>query len=339
MEEYIISFEGLKKMVDSLIKDGTDVIAPSKDNSRFISIKKSEDLLLSPEKGPTDISAKQVVFPRSDVILYYKREKNAVELKDPEPKINQVLFGVKPCDASSFKIMSKVFNWDYKDDLFNKRLENTVIIGIACTYSDNYCFCTSVGLSPASKSGSDLFLVKISDSDFALFAVSDKGIQFVKKYSQLLSKGEPDKSKQALDSIKGPANKFDARKVKDWLDKNFETDFFDTVGDVCLGCGQCAFVCPTCHCFDIVDEDYSYNEGRRMKNWDSCQFSLFTLHASGHNPRDTQSKRYRQRVNHKFKYYVDRFNEILCTGCGRCSRGCPVTINIGEIITKIGNLL
>jgi hypothetical protein len=50
-----------------------------------------------------------------------------------------------------------------------------------------------------------------------------------------------------------------------------------------------------------------------MKNWDACQFGMFTVHGSGHNPRDTQPKRYRQRIAHKFKYYHDKFDEILCT--------------------------
>ena len=55
----------------------------------------------------------------------------------------------------------------------------------------------------------------------------------------------------------------------------------------CLGCGACAYTCPVCHCFDIVDEGNA-REGVRARNWDACQFPLFTLHASGHNPRGEQ---------------------------------------------------
>ena len=131
---------------------------------------------------------------------------------------------------------------------------------------------------------------------------------------------------------------FDYKNIKNWLDNNFANNFWDTAGELCMGCAQCAFVCPTCHCFDIVDENCGLNCGRRAKNWDSCQFSLFTKHTSGHNPRDNQNKRYRQRIMHKFKYYNDKFDEILCTGCGRCSRGCEAGIDIAGILEEINHL-
>jgi ferredoxin len=100
----------------------------------------------------------------------------------------------------------------------------------------------------------------------------------------------------------------------------------------CHGCGACASVCPTCHCFDIVDEHDSSEAGVRRRNWDSCQTAKFTLHASGHNPRASQSERFRQRIQHKFSIYPKRFGEILCTGCGRCSRVCPGGMNLPEIL-------
>ncbi len=75
--------------------------------------------------------------------------------------------------------------------------------------------------------------------------------------------------------------------------------------------------------------------GKRRKNWDACGFWKFTHHASGHNPRDLQPKRYRNRIMHKFKYYDDKFGQTLCTGCGRCIRICPVGIDIAAIVEEI----
>jgi len=87
-----------------------------------------------------------------------------------------------------------------------------------------------------------------------------------------------------------------------------------------------------------VDEG-SYRKGQRRKNWDACQFPLFTLHASGHNPRPDQAARWRQRVQHKFRIYVEKFGVRSCVGCGRCIRSCPVNMNIhGQLAEIAGEL-
>ena len=72
-----------------------------------------------------------------------------------------------------------------------------------------------------------------------------------------------------------------------------------------------------------------------MRCWDSCQFPLFTLHASGHNPRPTYKERMRQRIMHKFNYCPENFEETFCVGCGRCIANCPVNLDIREVIKEI----
>jgi len=114
------------------------------------------------------------------------------------------------------------------------------------------------------------------------------------------------------------------------------SDLFSEGAYKCLGCGACAFVCPTCHCFDISD-DADFERGRRLRTWDSCGFSMFTQHASGHNPRPSQDGRYRQRVMHKFKYYVEKFDVTACVGCGRCSVSCPVDMNMCSVVSAIAS--
>lgn len=123
-----------------------------------------------------------------------------------------------------------------------------------------------------------------------------------------------------------------------WLARNFDHGLWKTLALRCHGCGACAAVCSTCHCFDIVDEHDSYGDGARRRNWDSCQMAKFTLHASGHNPRRTQTERLRQRVMHKFSIYPRRFDEFLCTGCGRCARACGAGMNLPEILGQLVQL-
>ncbi len=118
----------------------------------------------------------------------------------------------------------------------------------------------------------------------------------------------------------------------------FNAPFWEEVAFACTNCGICTYVCPTCWCFDIQDEVYGL-WGIRMRNWDSCMFPLFTLHGSGHNPRNTKMQRVRQRFMHKLKYYVDKYdNGIQCVGCGRCVRLCPVNIDIRKVCDLMNGL-
>ena len=57
-----------------------------------------------------------------------------------------VLWGAHPCDNAAFDTLRSIFCWDINDEFFSKRLEKLVVIGLSCHLSDEYCFCTSVGL-------------------------------------------------------------------------------------------------------------------------------------------------------------------------------------------------
>jgi sulfhydrogenase subunit beta (sulfur reductase) len=337
MEIFILSGDNLRNLSEELRKQNWNLISASEDGKGYQKAASAEKVLLNSKAAPTKISFKEYFFPKTETLFYFRQNQNDVELSEPgSADTKTVIFGAKPCDAASLPALEKVFNWDYHDEFFNKRRENTVIIGLACDYTDEYCFCNSVGLSQSSEKGSDIFLTGQDNGSYIAKIVTDKGKDFIKVFDQFFQAAnstEPQKK-----AISEQARKFDYQSVKSWLDKNFENSFWNTAGELCMGCAQCAFVCPTCHCFDIVDENCGLNCGRRAKNWDSCQFSTFTKHASGHNPRDSQSKRYRQRTMHKFKYYNDKFEEILCTGCGRCSRGCEVGIDIAGILEEINNL-
>ncbi len=328
-----IKKEKFGTLITSLKEQGYKTIAPKKDNNLVLldEVQNAEEISL--DHIITNNSVKEFFLPKTEKILSYTIEKNKVTMQEPEGfAVKTVIFGSRPCDAASLPIMDKVFNWDCSDKFWVQRREASVVVTVACDKCDNYCFCTSVGSAPDAKEGSDVLLTKVSDDEYLVETVTEKGEGLVKGLETVFA-DSPDAEK--LDrQVADVGKKFETDKVKPWLDKNFVNNLWAEFSMKCIGCGACTFVCPTCHCFDIVDE-CTMSKGDRIKNWDGCQFKMFTLHTSGHNPRSTQDQRWRQRIMHKFKYYVEKFDSILCVGCGRCSRVCPADINISEMLETI----
>ena len=126
------------------------------------------------------------------------------------------------------------------------------------------------------------------------------------------------------------------KELKDLFEKSSESMVWEDIGKRCLSCGNCTNVCPTCYCFDVVDEmNLDFNTGVRYRVWDSCQNEDFAKVAGGESFRRERSARQRHRYMRKFKYPVDKYSRYFCTGCGRCSRACMAKISLKETINEL----
>jgi sulfhydrogenase subunit beta (sulfur reductase) len=209
-------------------------------------------------------------------------------------------------------------------------------VGIGCNEPLATCFCTSLGGGPFEKQGLDLFLTDIGDSYLAE-ALTGRGKKllgedYFKRPTKADLKAAQDMEAAALARLPEP---MDMETVKQRLDEMIDSPFWDEIQAVCLGCGVCTFLCPVCHCFDIVDEG-SAACGQRIRNWDTCQYCVYTLEASGHNPRPTGRERVRQRLMHKLSYQLVTQGRLGCVGCGRCVQLCPVNIDIRQTLAELG---
>lgn len=319
------------RFLDGLLAEYT-VVAPVRKNGvvGFDAIQSGEEAIL--DFSNTTASPKGVLMPQLETLLSARAgEEEAVEHTGMRKPV--VLFGARPCDARAFMFLDRVFNDGIARDVYyGNRRDALLIVSLGCTRTRDTCFCTTTGGGPLSTQGSDAMLVEQGDG-YTVHVITAGGAELMN------SRGLSDAHEGVGEEIRKLALQItaeidppvDLSELKTSLDNSFDTAAWQTLTEKCLSCGVCTYLCPTCHCFDIADED---NIGVKVRNriWDSCQFPGFTMQASGFNPRPTYRERHRQRIMHKFSYCDDNHHMTGCVGCGRCVLECPVNLDIRRVL-------
>ncbi|MCK5785904.1 MAG: 4Fe-4S dicluster domain-containing protein [Candidatus Sabulitectum sp.] len=290
----------------------------------------------------TDLSPKGIFFPHSEVLYEYDTEGIRVPEKEAGKPI--AVWGMRGCDSRSLLMLNKVFgsaiqmpdNKNFQDPYWKEKYDSSVIFGSACNMPQSTCFCNWFGDGPHSREGMDVFVVDAGDH-YLMEPVSDKGSNILGKLTCLTDSLEGDAEaalKLASEAESTMVPPMDVNGLGELLNDLYDEPVWEDISAKCINCGACTFSCPTCHCYDIQDEGKG-SSGKRIRIWDSCMFPIFTMEASGHNPRALSSQRVRQRVMHKYSYFLEKYGDFLCTGCGRCITVCPVNLDIREVLKTI----
>ena len=335
-----IAIENISQLASELMEKG-NLIAPVKEASGHNFAQISDPQRVDLNYYNTLMSPKSAFFPHKEDFVQYKVGK---PLSEAEPTVLNLkpafLFGVRPCDVKSFEIMDIHFNAaGIIDPYWRARREAATIFGYAYDLSlpvDSADFYNTLGIYAADPEGSDIFMVK-KEKELLLKSITPKGEKLLAALSVLADASSADEKYFEEYIKKGKEYKtryteVDSEVIAKKLESVFDnTDFWTKVSTACLSCGICTFVCPNCYCFDICD-DTLFGKGIRSRVWDACMFTDFTLEASGHNPRTQVYQRLRQKILHKYSYHIRKYGVISCVGCGRCTRQCPVNIDIYSII-------
>jgi ferredoxin len=275
---------------------------------------------------------KDILFPQTEKMYKFKAKDKSLEIEEyPLEDAMQIIFGIRSCDMKSIDCLDQVFlTKSYVDPYYKNKRDRSILVALSCIEPMDSCFCTSMGIDPQKAVGADIQAYDLGDK-IGFEAISDVGKEILEKISSLLTEEEV-----TLPAVGEFNLNADVEGVPEKLKEMFDHPIWDDISRKCLNCSACAYVCPTCHCFDIANEVRG-EDGVKIRCWDCCMFDEYTMMAGGHQPRPGKKERVRNRFLHKLRYFPERYDMLLCTGCGRCVVKCPVNMDITSIIRQIKN--
>lgn len=328
-----------KKRLDffaSVLQQFGEVHGPQARNGGFVfdRLRRWSDARLDYTR--TLLPPRKYFLPPHETLYSLRRDGRAVAPPTGGPGAI-VLFGVHACDIHGLNILDEVFGEPFPDPYYRERRSSIALIGIDCV-PDEHCFCRSMRADFVDH-GFDLFLYDIGEYYLTLVS-SARGDDMVLAtgglFEPVLRSDEEEFKRRSAAKQKAFQLEVEIRDMSQIFEMEYDSHIWEELGDLCLACGACSLVCPTCYCFDVLDEvPLGGGDVRRVRCWDSCMFPMHAEVAGGENFRAARASRVKFRFYHKQRGFVAEYGHPSCVGCGRCITVCPVGIDIVRVLERL----
>lgn len=336
---FVMEKSALGSLINVLRKKGYEVYGPVRKGPEFVFGRVSQVSDLALDYITTIISPKKYLYAPSEKLFSFNSDGfNIKESSDGTGK--QALLAVHPCDLSAIALLDKVriSGAAFEDPKYKEKRNNTLLVGLNCSKAGEQCFCPSFGAGPDAKGGFDLLLTDLGDR-YLVETGSDSGktIATDLKLKKALASDVQEKEKKTKAVRQSIKRGISTDGLPKTLDNKFNHEIWGKLKDDCFSCGACTTVCPTCYCFNVVDNvDFSLKNGERVRNWDSCQLIEFGQVAMGGNFRKDRDARVKQWIYHKLNYFPQQYEgNFACVGCGRCIKNCTKGIDITNVVKNL----
>ena len=269
-------------------------------------------------------------------------DRPSVEEVRDESKI--ALFGIRSCDIEGIFHLDRFYlGNEFKDNYYESLRRGLFLVNMVCTDAekdiDDDCFCLCADAGPAARDHFDLQLMDLHDDSEAFLAVAGTPAGEALFSQPFFSKANPRHVARRRDVLEEVRKRF--RLATSWYSAatrlitqgKIDEATWKRIGDRCLECGGCSYVCPTCSCFTVSDRATGPGKWERVRMWDSCALSGFTRMAGGSNPRKAVHDRRNRRFFHKLEYtFIQKEFSVDCVGCGRCARVCHGDVGMPTVV-------
>lgn len=347
MKARIVQPANLLKIVDLLQERGYEVIAPFLGRGRdtyFDTVTAENRNAIQLHLPNPYYPPKRYVFPHIERLLKVKRTNGNIGIEPEYDETRRAIFGIRSCDVAGIDHLDRFYlGREFRDIYYEKHRQNLFLVNMVCTDPGNdigeECFCVCADTGPAAREHFDLQLMDLGGEFMAVAGTEAGAALFTSPIFEKAAEAQVQKRRTILEQVrkqfKTTTSWFSAtvRYVSqgDILEKTWEE-----IGNRCLECGGCTYVCPACTCFTVSDRQISADEIERVRIWDACALGGFTRMAGGFNPRravhDRRNRRFFRKLAHHF---IQRELSMACVGCGRCAAVCHGDIGMPSVVEMI----
>ncbi len=347
MKARILAGADVLKLIDLLRQQGYEVIAPFCGRGRDTYFEAVTDQnrdqvqihLPNPYYPP-----KRFVLPPLERLLKIHKRAGQISIEPSYDESKRAIFGIRSCDVAGIQHLDRFYlGREFRDIYYEKHRQNLLLVNVVCTDAERdigeECFCVCADTGPAARKGFDLQLMDLGGEFMAVAGTPAGEALLADPLFKQGTEAQAGKRRSLLDEVrkhfKTTTSWFSAtvRYVSqgDILEKTWEE-----IGNCCVECGGCTYVCPACTCFSVSDRQVAPEEIERVRVWDSCALGGFTRMAGGHNPRRAVHDRRNRRFFRKLaQYFIQRELSMACVGCGRCAAVCHGDIGMPSVVETI----
>lgn len=348
MKARLVAAADVLVIVDLLQQQGYEVLAPFCGRGRdsyFDTVTPANRDRIQIHLPNPYYPPKRYVLPHIERLLKIHRQDGGYRIEATGEQAKRAVFGIRSCDVAGIWHLDRFYlGREFRDAYYEARRRNLFLVNVVCSDPErdisDECFCLCADTGPAARDHFDLQLMDLGGGEFMAVAGTPAGeALFVNPIFKTASEAHVRRRRAILDEVrkrfKITTSWFPAtvRYVSQGkiLDKTWEE-----IGNRCLECGGCTYVCPACTCFTVSDRQTGPDEVERVRIWDSCALGGFTRMAGGHNPRraihDRRNRRFFRKLAH---YFIQRELSVACMGCGRCAAVCHGDIGMPSVVEMI----
>jgi len=266
----------------------------------------------------TLLAPTRAFFPLQEEILEIK---NNQYIANPETE-KMAIVGVQASDIKAINRLDKILA---NDQFYQAKRKASLIIGIQDLIPNNIF---NQILSSEALKGYDLYL-EDQGPEYLVMSGSDKGEKLLKNP---IFEQETGSFKENGQSSSAGLN---LSKIAWAIEKTKNGKVWQKYADICIGCGNCSYVCPLCYCYEIEDKISLSSKITRNRKQSSCFSASFDQMANGFNPKEEFIDRFYHWYHHKFVQMPKEFGFSGCVNCGRCIKACPANINFREVLNEV----